>query len=110
MLRRELPPSWPSVGRNFVANSANRVPSPTADLQFRRIDASQFTGLKLSVEKSDCMICSFWFEKRTLGPKLIGAMMPVSTFLVFSSSAMVQAQVGCLPHRSIAEISTLAAA
>ena len=62
----------------------------------------QFTGLKLSVENSDCMICSFWFENRTPGPKLIGAMMPVSTFLVFSSSAMVQAQVGCLPQRSIA--------
>src|SRR5438128_1661516 len=71
---------------------------------------SQFTGLKLSVENSDCMICSFWFEKRTPGPKLIGAMMPVSTFLVFSSSAIVQAQVGCLPQRSIAAIKTLAAA
>src|SRR6266576_2594427 len=70
----------------------------------------QFTGLKLSVENSDCMICSFWFENRTPGPKLIGAMMPDWTFLVFSSSPIVQAQVGSLPHRPIASISTLAAA
>src|SRR5262245_19063925 len=70
----------------------------------------QFTGLKLSVAVSARMICSFWFEKRTPGPKLIGAITPVSTFLVFSISVMVQAQVGCLPQRSIAAISTFAAA
>jgi hypothetical protein len=66
--------------------------------------------LKLSVLNSACIIWSFWFEKRTPVPKLIGAMIPVSRFLVFSSSVMVQAQVGSLPQRSIAPSNTFAAA
>src|SRR6185436_12990514 len=72
-----------------------------------RCGPPQSTGLKLSVENSACMICSFWFEKRTPGPKLIGAMTPVSRFLVFSSSAMVQAQLTSLPQRPIAANSVL---